>query len=226
MKPVVIFGTGIFAECVHFYLTNDSEYQIVGFTIDKCSNENSTFLGLPVIPFDEVHTVFPPDKFDMFIAIGYQNLSGIRTKKFLEAKEKGYKLISYICSKSTIWNDLKIGENCFIMENNIIHPFVTIEDNVIMWSGNLIAHGAHISKNCFITCCSVIAGETNIGENCFIGVHSTIKEYIKVAKNCTIGADSFITRNTHEGETYISQPTKPSRMSNRMLNYVLANRKS
>lgn len=225
MKPVVIFGTGEFAECVHFYLKHDSQYEIAAFTVDKVGMESNAFLGLPVISFDEVQVVFPPDKFDMFIAVGYQNLSSIRTKKFYEAKEKGYKLISYISSKSSIWEDLKIGENCLIVENNIIQPFVTIEDNVVIWAGNLIAHGVHISKNCFITSCSVIAGKAKIGKNCFIGVHSTIREYVTVADNCTIGANSFISKNTQENEIYISEPTKPSRMPNRMLQYVQANRK-
>jgi sugar O-acyltransferase (sialic acid O-acetyltransferase NeuD family) len=225
MKPVVIFGTGTFAECVHFYLTNDSEYKIVAFAVDRESINKDTFNGLPVIPFDEVETVYPPDKFDMFIAVGYQNLNSLREKKFCEAKDKGYKLISYICSKSTVWKGLKIGENCLIIENNIIQPFVTIEDNVIIWAGNLIAHGTHLAKNCFITSCSVIAGNANIGENCFIGVNSTIRERVRIAKNCTIGANSFITKDTREGETYISEHTKPSRMSSRMLQYVEDSRK-
>lgn len=225
MKPVVIFGTGEFAECVYFYLTNDSNYEIAAFTADREGICKDTFLEFPVIPFDEVQSAFPPDKYDMFIAVGYQNLSSIRTKKFAEAKEKGYKLVSYICSSSTVWKDLKIGENCLIIENNIIQPFVVIEDNVIIWGGNLIAHGAHISKNCFITSCAVIAGEAKIGENCFIGVHSTIKEYVKVANNCTIGANSFISKDTQENEIYISEPTKPSRISSKMLQYILANRK-
>jgi len=119
MKPLVIFGTGELAECVHYYLSNDSEHKIVAFTQDRRNMENSTYKGLPVIPFDEVHKMFPPDHFDMFIAIGYQNLNGIRTQKYYEAKYKGYKLISYVSSKSTIWNDLNIGENCFITENNV-----------------------------------------------------------------------------------------------------------
>jgi sugar O-acyltransferase (sialic acid O-acetyltransferase NeuD family) len=220
MKQVVIFGTGEFAECVYFYLSNDSSYTIAGFTVDSNGMKNETFMGLRVVPFDEVQNIYPPDNFDMFIALGYQNLNSTRTRKFLEAKGKGYELVSYISTKSTVWNDLQIGENCFIGENNSIQPFVTIKDNVIIWGGNLIAHGAYISPNCFITSGAVIAGGTKIGENCFIGVHSTIREHTEVARECTIGANAFISKNTHEGETYISEPTKPSRISKEMLQYV------
>ncbi len=224
MKPVIIFGTGEVAKCVHFYLTNDSDYKVVAFTSDSNCIKENIFMGLPIIPFEEVQSVFPPGQFNMFIAIGYQNLNSLRTKKFQEAKDKGYKLISYICSKSTVWADLKVGENCFIGENNIIQPFVTIEDNVFMWSGNLIAHDSRICKNCFITAGVVIAGGIEIGENCFIGVNSTIREAVKVARNCTIGANSYIARETIENETYISQPTKPSRIPNSMLQHIKTSR--
>jgi sugar O-acyltransferase (sialic acid O-acetyltransferase NeuD family) len=224
MKPVVIFGTGEVSKCVYFYLTNDSEHKIAGFTSDRNGIKNNTFQGLPVIPFDEVQIIFPPDQFDMFIAIGYQGLNSVRTKKFQEAKEKGYKLISYVCSKSTVWGNLHLGENCFIGENNIIQPFVTIEDNVFMWSGNSVAHDSRICKNCFIAACAVIAGDVEIGENCFIGINSTVREAVKVARNCTIGANSYIARNTRENETYISEPTKPSRISKSMLQYMKTTR--
>lgn len=220
MKPVVIFGTGILAKNIYFYLTNDSNYKIAAFTIDSPSIKDTVFEGIPIVPFEEVESLFPPEEFDMFIAVGYQQLNSIRAQKFLEAKGKGYKLISYICSRSTVWSNLKLGENCFIGENNIIQPFVVIEDNVIMWSGNSIAHDTHIGKNCFITACAAIAGEVNVGENCFIGINSTIREQTKIAKNCTIGANTYIARNTHENETYISEPTKPSRLSNAMLQFV------
>lgn len=206
-----------------FYLTNDSNYKIAGFTSDRNCIKNNAIQGLRVIPFDEVQTVFPPDKFDMFIAIGYQGLNSLRTKKFQEAKEKGYKLISYVCSKSTVWGDLQLGENCLIGENNIIQPFVTIEENVFMWSNNLIAHDSRICKNCFITAGAVIAGGIEIGENCFIGINSSIREAVKVARNCTIGANSYIARSTRENEIYISEPTKPSRISNSMLQYIKTN---
>lgn len=224
MKPVVIFGTGILAKSIYFYLTNDSEYKITAFTVDGACMDSKVFEGLPIVPFEEVQNIFPPEEFDMFIALGYQNQNSLRARKFQEAKEKGYKLISYICSKSTVWDNLKLGENCFIGENNILQPYVTIDDNVFMWSGNSIAHDTHINRNCFITACAAIAGEVEVGENCFIGINSTIRDQIKVAKNCTIGANAFISRNTCENETYISEATKPSRISNTMLQFMKAGR--
>jgi sugar O-acyltransferase (sialic acid O-acetyltransferase NeuD family) len=221
MKPVIIFGTGDTGECVHYYLTNDSNYEVAAFTADKEYIKENTFHGLPLVAFDEIEKVFPPEKYDMFVAIGFSGLNEDRTKRFHEAKAKGYKFITYISSKAIVWKDIKIGENCLILENSVVHPFVTIEDNVTIWSGNLISHHTHICKNCFISAHVVIAGGVLIEENCFLGINSTVREYVKVAKNCIIGANSLILKDTKENGAYISASTQQNRISSNMLKHVL-----
>ena len=39
------------------------------------------------------------------VAIGYNNLNQTRMIKYHEAKEKGYTLVTYVCSKSVIWDN-------------------------------------------------------------------------------------------------------------------------
>ena len=43
-----------------------------------------------------------------------------------QAKAKGYALRTYVSSKATVWPDLALGENCFILEQNVIQPFARI----------------------------------------------------------------------------------------------------
>ena len=54
MKPVVVFGNGLFAEMLHFYFNNDSDYKVAGFTADAAYVKEPRFCGLPVVPFEEV----------------------------------------------------------------------------------------------------------------------------------------------------------------------------
>lgn len=138
----------------------------------------------------------------MFIAIGYSNLNKNRTYKYIDAKKKGYKFASYISSKATILNDYNIGENCFILENNTIQPFVKIENNVVLWSGNHIGHHSVIHNNCFITSHVVVSGRVDVGENCFIGVNAFLRNNIKIASNCVIGAGAWINKDTIENGIY------------------------
>ena len=50
----------------------------------------------------------------------------------------------YVSSKASVWPGFKPGENCFILEDNTMQPFVVIGDNVTLWSGNHIGHHARI----------------------------------------------------------------------------------
>ena len=72
-----------------------------------------------------------------------KNLNRIREKIYNEGKKKGYDFYSYVSPKATVLTN-KIGENCFILEDNTIQPFVEIGNNCVLWSGNHIGHHSKI----------------------------------------------------------------------------------
>jgi sugar O-acyltransferase (sialic acid O-acetyltransferase NeuD family) len=220
MKRVIIFGTGSFAEVAHFYLKNDSPYEVVAFTANKLHIKNEKLLNLPIIPFEEVELKFPPSEFEMFVAVGYVNMNKTRAEICKKAKEKGYKLITYVNSKVTKWGELDIGENCFIFENVVIQPFVKIGNDVIMWSGNHIGHHSKIGDHCFITSHVVVSGNVEIGPYCFLGVNSTLRDSIKIAQECVIGAGSLIMDDTKEKEVYAATKSKPLSISSDKLKHL------
>ena len=60
-NELVIFGTGSIAELAKFYFENDSEYNIIGFTVNSnYINGNDTFLGKPLVPFENIENYFSP----------------------------------------------------------------------------------------------------------------------------------------------------------------------
>ena len=77
-------------------------------------------------------------------------VNAVRAAVYDEAKAKGYELVTYLSSKCSHWGDTRIGDNCFILEDNTIQPFVTIGNNVTLWSGNHIGHDSTIADHCFI----------------------------------------------------------------------------
>jgi len=217
MEKVIIFGTGDIAQIAYLYLSEEKKYEVVSFTVDKNYLKNETLFNLPVVPFEDIQEKYSPDEYKMFIPLGYSRLNKLREQKFKEAKEKGYNLISYIHPKATVASNVKIGENCFIFEDNTIQPFVTIEDNCILWSGNHIGHHSIIKANCFISSHVVISGGCEIGENTFIGVNATIRDHIKIGKFNVIGAGSLILTNTKDNSVYIGEATKPAKITSNML---------
>jgi sugar O-acyltransferase (sialic acid O-acetyltransferase NeuD family) len=207
MSRVVVFGTASFAQVVHFYLTHDSDHRIVAFTVHASHLTERELLGVPVIPFEEIERHYPPDAFGMFVAVGWKKVNQVRAAIYAEAKAKGYQLLTYVNSKSVHWGDTRIGDNCFIFENQTIQPFVTIGNDVIIWSGNHIGHHAAIGDHCFITSHVVISGHVRIGPYCVLGVNATIRDDISIGQSCVIGAGALIMKSTKDGEVYIGERT-------------------
>ena len=202
-KKLILFGQGLYTEIAHQYFNDDTEYEVVCFTKDDDYITSDEYLGLPMVPFSKVRELYPPDRFDMHIALSYTELNHLRKRKFYEAKEMGYNLPSYVSSKSSIMTKYPIGENCFIFEDNTVQPFVKIEDNVILWSGNHIGHHSTIKSHNFISSHVVVSGQCTVGSHCFIGVNSTIGHMVEIGEETLVGAGSVITKNTEKGSVYV-----------------------
>ncbi len=207
MKKVVIFGTGELAQRIFFYL-KDSDDQVIAFCANKSKIDKEELLGLPVIAFENIKETFPPTEFSMFIALAYSEMNKKRTKFFNEAKNKGYELYSFVHPSTKIWDEFEMGENCFILANNVIQPFVKIGNNVLIGSNNLISHNTTIGDNCFITSNVTMGGHITMGKNCFVGLSATINQRIKIGDECIIGAGTIITKDINDKEVYAENSSK------------------
>jgi UDP-3-O-[3-hydroxymyristoyl] glucosamine N-acyltransferase len=98
-----------------------------------------------------------------------------------------------------------VGDNCFILEDNTIQPYVRIGSNVTLWSGNHIGHDAVIDDHCFLASHIVVSGYVHIGSNCFIGVNATLRNSITIAPETLIGAGAVIMKDTVEKGVYLPQ---------------------
>ena len=207
MKKVVIFGTGELAQRIFFYL-KDSDDQVIAFCANKSKIDKEELLGLPVIAFENIKETFPPTEFSMFIALAYSEMNKKRAKFFNEAKNKGYELYSFVHPLTKIWDEFEMGENCFILANNVIQPFVKIGNNVLIGSNNLISHNTTIGDNCFITSNVTMGGHITMGKNCFVGLSATINQRIKIGNECIIGAGTIITKDVNDKEVYAENSSK------------------
>lgn len=208
--PLVVFGSGDIAQLAHYYFSTDSQYEIVAFTVDRAFLTVEAFCGVPVVPFEEVAEHYPPATHHMFIALSYSKINRIRKEKYQAAKALGYLLASYVSSHATVLNQGLIGENCFILEDNTIQPFVTIGNNVTMWSGNHIGHHSTIHDHVFIASHVVVSGGVTIAEQCFIGVNATLRDHITVGERCVIGAGVLLLSNAEPDGLYIGTASERS----------------
>lgn len=213
MKKVIIFGVLDTAELAHYYLTNDSDYEVEAFTLNKDYLKSEFYKPrgsnreYPVVPFEDLQKYYPPNDFYLFVPMTGVKMNTLRKKIYLEGKKKGYEYISYISSKATLFNN-NIGENCFILEDNTIQPFTEIGNNVVLWSGNHIGHHGKIEDHVFFTSHVVMSGHCLIKERSWIGVNSTIRDFVTIGDGCLIAMGSLITKNTESGSFYMGVPAK------------------
>jgi len=218
--PLVIFGAGDIAQLAQFYFSNDSSYKPVGFTVDAGYLREATCCGLPVVPFEEVATRYPVDAYAMFVALSYSKLNEVRKSKYLATKALGYRMASYVSSHATVLNEGRIGDNCFILEDNTIQPFAVIGSNVTLWSGNHIGHHSIIRDHCFIASHVVVSGGVEIGESCFVGVNATLRDHITVGEKCVVGAGTMLLADAAPEGVYIGEATERSKVPSTKLRKI------
>lgn len=208
-EKLVIVGAGEFAMIAYEYFTYDSDYDVAAFSVEKEFLSNDTLYDKPIVQFEALEDSFPSSEYDVFVAVSATKLNRVRTRLYNEMKVRGYKCATYISSRAFVWRNAKVGENCFIFENNTIQPFVEIGNNVILWSGNHIGHRTVIADHCFISSHAVISGYCRIGASCFVGVNSTFNDRVTVADSCIIASASLVSKNLKEKERiYYGSPIK------------------
>jgi sugar O-acyltransferase (sialic acid O-acetyltransferase NeuD family) len=216
MRPLVIFGTGGFAEIAKYYFERDSTYSVVGFTVDAAYVVEATFQGLPVVAFEELKASFPPDQAEMFVAMGIQKVNQIRAAKVAEAEARGYRLASYLSSRARVPDDLVLQSNTFIMEEVGLQANVTVGRNSVLWPRTGVGFRSRIGDHCWLVT-ATLGESVTVGDYSFIGLNATISSHVAIAPSNVIGAGALILEDTKESSVYKGHASERSRVPSRRL---------
>jgi sugar O-acyltransferase (sialic acid O-acetyltransferase NeuD family) len=218
-QQIIVFGTGEIAELADFYFTHDSEFEVVGFTVDRAFLKGAEFRGRPVVPFEIVAERFPAERYGLFVAISYAKLNAVRAEKVAAARARGYRLVSYLSRRATVFPGFELKENCFILEDNTIQPFASIGANVTLWSGNHIGHHSIIEDDVFLASQVVVSGGVRIGQGSFVGVNVTIRDHVTIGKQCVLGAGALVLEDQPDFSVVAPRGTERSQVpSSRLRN--------
>ena len=207
MAQLLIFGAGDVARLANFYFRTDSPHQVAAFVVDAAFKTADAFDDLPLVSFDQAIERYPPAEYSAFVAIGYAKMNRVRKEKYDQMRAAGYALVSYISSRCT-YLTTPPGDNCFILEDNTVQPFVTVGNDVTLWSGNHIGHDSIIEDHCFITSHVVVSGHVRVGTGSFLGVNATLRDAITIAPESLIVAGAVITKNTTPKGVYYPERAK------------------
>ncbi len=212
-KKLLIVGDSAFAELAYECFTHDSPYEVVGFAVESAYLTKQELFGLPVVALETVEQHFAPSQVEFYAALVYSQLNRLRTRLYQAMKVKGYQPASYISSHAFVWNNVKLGEHCFVFENNTLQPFAVIGNNVVLWSGNHIGHHSVIDDNCFVSSHVVVAGFCRVGRNTFIGVNAALANNVNVAEDNWIGVGAVISQDTQPDSLFKSVQAEMAKVS-------------
>ena len=214
IKKLLIFGSGTLAELAGYYFETDSCYEIVGYVddIDFIEKKQNVF-DKPLMTLESAIKIYKTDEIEFFVAIGYRKTNTIRQMRYSQLKDSGFRLATYISTRATVMTQC-IGDNCFILENNVLQPFSVVGNNVFMWSGNHLGHHSIIEDNVFITSHVVISGKCRIGKNSFLGVNCTLHDGVNIGNKSIVGAGAIVAQSC-DNRTVFSPEKTISRVINR-----------
>jgi len=192
VAKVVLFGNQSAAREAYHDLVYFSDHEVVGFTVDRDYLDSDTLFALPVVPFEDVTAVFPPEQYRMLIAVGYVAVNKLRAERYQQAKERGYQLISFVSPRMISYPGLDIGDNCRISHNCVIFPGAKIGNDVAIGAGCTIGHDVFLGDHCFLSSGVGISGGVTVGPYCFLGTNATIRNRIRIGQACVIGAGALV----------------------------------
>lgn len=203
---VVIYGNGAMAKVLYSYAKETLD--IRGFTVDRhCVADGAdTFCQLPLLPFDQVTSAFPPDQHTMIVMVGFTEMNKLRQRKCEEAKALGYRLASYVHESVLRHDDVSIGENVVVLDHVSLHPGTTLGEGVFISSNVNIGHDCTIGAYNWINSGVAIAGRCTLGPGSFWGVNACAGDGITVGAHNFIGANTLIAQSTADEAVYLSEP--------------------
>ena len=194
MSDVVVFGAGQIADVARVYIDRHGPDRIVGFVVDDAHRRADVFAGRPLVSWEDLERRFPPDRVKLLGPLSFRRLNEFRTARYLEGRQRGYSFASFVHPTCHNYAE-RIGENCFILENNTLQPFVDIGDNVMMWSNNHVGHHSRIGDHCFLASQVGLSSNVVIGEQCFLAGKASVDYGLTIGARSFLGAAAVVLQN-------------------------------
>lgn len=188
----MIVGDSVFAQVAREFFQFDSAYDVVAFSVERPFIRGVEKDGLPVLAFEELRRLRPPDSHSVFVAIVFTQFNRLRARLYSEAKTMGYSMASYLSSAAQVRPHATLGDHCFICEHTVVQPFAAIGNNVVIWSGNQICHRTRIGDHTFILPNCIISDGVTIGAHGIVGANVTIGSDCVIGENCYLGPATLI----------------------------------
>lgn len=213
MKNIVILGNNDFGRLLNYYISIDDKRKVVAFTVNKEYIMEDSFCDLPVVPFENIENIYPPDKFEIMLAIGNSKMNDVRKKMYFECKQKGYNIASYIHSSCSV-HTKDIGEGNILLENCLLYPYSKLGNGNLLWDHVLISHDCVVGDFNTFSSYADLCGYVKIGNNGYFGKHCILNDFMEIADYTLVGAAAYAKGKTKEYDVVV--PARSVTLNNKI----------
>ncbi len=216
MKEIILFGTGNTAQVLYYHLEKAGR-KVAAFTVDNNYLDANKLLNRPVVPYNNITSLYPPERYDMMIAIGYAKMNRVRAEKFREITKMGYDTVSYVSPTAIVWDGFSLNPHCKIGEQTIVQPFSKIGKNVFIGSGCIIGHHAEIKDHSFLASGVIVGGGATVEPYSFLGTGSVTRNDIIIRESSVVGAGTVILNHTQKNSVHLNRSAEKMDISSKEL---------
>jgi sugar O-acyltransferase (sialic acid O-acetyltransferase NeuD family) len=204
MNEIIIVGAGGHARSCIEVIESTGIFKIAGL-VGIESEIGEKRYGYSVIASDDDLPRLVRDYEFAINALGQITDPKLRTNKFEELKNIGFKMPSVIASSAIVASSATVGDGTILMHGSIVNSGATISQNCIINTFALIEHDCSVGANTHISTGALINGGVSVGSNTFIGSGAILKQGIEVGNNCVVGLGVKLLRNLPDSQVYIGE---------------------
>jgi len=142
--------------------------------------------------------------------IPYMN-NKTRCNLYKKAKQNGAIITSYVSSKSTVCDNVELGDGTIIFPNCYVGSNVRIGSNCIIMPNCVISHDCVIEDNCYIAPSVTLGGFVQVGVNSTLYLSSSVIPSTVIGSDVTVGMGAVVINNCANDHTYVGNPATPIR---------------
>ncbi|MBK5910365.1 hypothetical protein CCR85_02525 [Rhodothalassium salexigens] len=212
MADIVLFGAGKVAEVADALFREAGDHRVVAFAVDRAYLDGPTFLGQPVVAFEQLAERYPPARVKAFVAIGYHALNTARAEWVAALEAQGYELVDCVSPRAWVAEGALTGPNCLVMPNAVVEPGARLGRDVVVWSNATIGHHARLDDHVWVAGNSVIGGGARLGAYTFAALGTVVGNEVTVGAQSFLGAGVQVTRCCADKSVFIQPDTEKYRL--------------
>lgn len=190
--PVLIYGSREFGQVVRG-LVEDCGRRFEGFVDDW--NSGPQVLG----SFVEVTNRYPPEGFEIALAIGYRHLAA-RWELYQRVKAAGYRVSTLVHPQAYLARSATVLEGAMVMARAVVDMAATVGNLAVIWPGVVINHDSRVGENSFVSPNATVCGHSSVGCSCFVGAAAVVVDHVVVPDGSFIRAGAVYSRSQANGE--------------------------